>query len=652
MKAIKKFFAYLAARPLVFCLISSPLMNLFIESLHRRSFISGLSHMLFNPLIFIYNSLIIFMTLSFAMLFRRKYFFFSLILTFWLILGVTNGVLRLYRDNPLTAVDFFILRASGDFIKKFFGWWQITLAVLVVAFLISLGVLMWKKGPRPFIKKISAISLIVVSMLTLGCATVVGMETAMLSSEFDDLAQAYENYGFAYCFSCSVFDNGIDEPEKYSNKAIEKILAKLPQDSSKDAKVKPDIVVVQLESFFDFKYVRGVEISEETVPNFRALTESYPSGFISVQSIGGGTANTEFEVLTGMNLEHFGAAEYPYMTVLCDDTIPALPHFLGELGYSSHAFHNYTGAFYDRYKVYKNLGFDSFTPIEYMSGLSYNPSGWAKDSSLIPYITDALDEEGNTFVWAISVQAHGAYPDELTECEYDIKLSGIEEEKLAAASYYVNQIREVDDFIGALIGELSMREEPTVVILYGDHLPPLELEQSALDGTDLYQSEYVVWSNFEMENTDRDLEAYQLISHAFGLFGYNPGITTKLNQLGGENPNYQADLMMLEYDLVYGESFAIGTKRYLPAELKMGREAICVNGILSEEERLYVYGENFTEWSRIAINSDEKDTVFIDNNTLMLEEYKVREDDVISVVQVANSGVVFGESNKIIKEDG
>ena len=111
---------------------------------------------------------------------------------------------------------------------------------------------------------------------------------------------------------------------------------------------------------------------------FRTLKENGPSGFFTAPSVGAGTANTEFEVMTQMNVHDFGTGEYPYKTILQDTTCESIAYNLKELGLSAHVLHNNTATFYDRDKVFSKLGFDSFTSIEYMNDVEYNEIGWAR----------------------------------------------------------------------------------------------------------------------------------------------------------------------------------------------------------------------------------------------------------------------------------
>ena len=78
----------------------------------------------------------------------------------------------------------------------------------------------------------------------------------------------------------------------------------------------PNIIVVQLESYFDVDEAEFFTTSEDACPNLHEMYKNYSSGYFKVPSVGAGTANTEFEVLTGMNMRFFGPGEYPYKTVV------------------------------------------------------------------------------------------------------------------------------------------------------------------------------------------------------------------------------------------------------------------------------------------------------------------------------------------------
>lgn len=132
---------------------------------------------------------------------------------------------------------------------------------------------------------------------------------------------------------------------------------------------------------FDPTLVNYLELSEDPIPNFRKLMKEYSSGYYKVPSVGAGTANTEFESITGMSLHYFGPGEYPYKSILKETTCESAPYVLKNLGYTAHAVHNNEANFYGRRSIFPNLGFDTFTSAEYMKDENQkNPLGWTKDS--------------------------------------------------------------------------------------------------------------------------------------------------------------------------------------------------------------------------------------------------------------------------------
>ena len=156
---------------------------------------------------------------------------------------------------------------------------------------------------------------------------------------FGNIAIAYEDYGYPYCLATTIFNTGISAPRDYSKseiKRIEKSEENLPE--TKEGS-HPNILFLQLESFFDPTLVNYLELSEDPIPNFRKLMKEYSSGYYKVPSVGAGTANTEFESITGMSLHYFGPGEYPYKSILKETTCESAPYVLKNLGYTAHAVH-------------------------------------------------------------------------------------------------------------------------------------------------------------------------------------------------------------------------------------------------------------------------------------------------------------------------
>lgn len=141
-----------------------------------------------------------------------------------------------------------------------------------------------------------------------------GGDQRVISNYFGNIAFAYEDYGFPYCFSASLFNTGINEPSGYSEETMAEISnngAITKSETGRSEDELPNIMFVQLESFFDPTEVEWLRFSEDPIPNLRKLFNEYSTGYFKVPSVGAGTANTEFEVLTGMSMRFFGPGEYP-----------------------------------------------------------------------------------------------------------------------------------------------------------------------------------------------------------------------------------------------------------------------------------------------------------------------------------------------------
>lgn len=661
---MKKFWKWLWDRPVLLCVVLAVFLNISMEMLGRRSVWAGLQFLVLHPVYFLCNILIVLLTLFLSLLVKRRIFMLSLVSTVWIGLAIANFVLLGYRTTPLSAIDFYILKPAFSILKIYLTPVQMVLIPLAFFAAIAGMILVFFKVPKHQALYRSAIlSMAVTSAAVLGLIHF--FIQADSAADFTNLTNAYHNYGFAYCFAASLLDTGIDKPEDYSVETMaslaEDIEAETKEDVSPDAQKdsaifadsqqEPNIVMVQLESFIDPNRLDGFTYSENPVPFFTWLKERYTSGYLSVPSIGGGTANTEFEVLTGMSLDYFGPGEYPYKTILQQSTCESIAYNLKELGFGTHVIHNNTGTFYDRHLVFPNLGFDTFTSLEYMNHVEKNPLGWAKDTVLTTEIlTTLFSTEQRDFIYAISVQPHGKYPSVPLGDEQPITVSStvLSEDELIPFSYYVNQVYEEDAFLRSLVQALETCAEPTILVLYGDHLPSISAAEDYMAKGDLLQTEYVIWDNIGLEEQDLDLEAYQLSASILKKLGIQSGFLNSFHQSFAETPRYQEYLELLEYDMLYGEKAVYGgSDGYRPTDMQMGIKPIALEQYRMLGSTLYVFGSEFTPYSRICINGDPADTVFISSGAIKADDLSLEEEDQITVAQVGEDGIFLSETDSL-----
>ena len=656
-------------RTIICLILISFVLTFAIESIHRGSINSGFVYLVNYFPRFSYNALIILVTLSFALLFKRRIFAYILISCLWIILTITNNVLMTFRGSPLTANDFSMIETGLSILDNYVTKSQIFMAIAgFIILLLTLGLLWWflpKKKAK--INYLISFTLIVLSFIAYKYGTIYAFNNKIISSTFWDLAYAYQDYGFTYCFTNTVINNGISKPDNYSKSTIDDILINLENESLAAfdstssrliAKDKyPNILFIQLESFMDPTIINGIEFDTDPIPNFRNLVDNYSSGLLDVSTIGGGTANTEFEIMTGMNLDFFGAGEYPFNTILRTKTCESINYVLKELDYGTHALHNNSADFYYRNTVFANLGYDTFTSLEYIKNIERTPIGWAKDSILVSEIIDSLTSTSEPdFIYTISVQGHGGYPSDFELEDKHVSITSIKDGyNKSAIEYYTNQIYEMDQFVGQLIDAVNKLDEPTAIVFYGDHLPALGLNDNMLNLGSLYTTQYAIWDNIGIDKEDLDIETYQLTARVLDLLDINIGTLTRfhqdyLNSSSKDEETYLNQLKNLQYDLLYGKGYSYPNSiPYEPTDLKMGVNPIEITDYSIENRIITVHGNNLTIFSEIVVNDTILDSTLIDPNTLTADYTDNSSIKSLKLSQVNNSGIVLSSTDEFIK---
>lgn len=650
---------------LVFHALLSMMLIFIIEVISRRSLVSAFSFLSKHTWAFVYNSFIIFASLSLVYLMRRRLLGRIVISGLWLFLGTVNGCILSNRVTPFGYTD---LKCINDLLSmqntNYFTAVEAITVVVVVGLFVAFCIYLFIKGPKfqgPRRRFVTP-ALVAVPFLLLPVTTEAAQNTNVLASYFANIAQGYENYGFVYGFSTSVVDRGMSKPENYSEETIASVKKESKQETTTNAK-KPNMVVVLLESFIDPTEVDYLGFSEDPIPNFRRLTDNYTTGHLTVPVVGAGTANTEFEVLTGMSMQYFGTGEYPYKTILKQTDCESIASDLSKLGYGTHVVHNNGGNFYSRANAFSMMGFDSFTSKELMDIQEYTPLGsWPTDDILISETVKAMDAtpDQSDFVYTITVQGHGDYPTDKILANPEIKVSGtMDEAGVNQWEYYVNMIHEVDKFIKNLTDALAARGEDTIVVLFGDHLPSLGLEDANMATGTTFKTKYATWNNFGLAKNDADLTAYELLAHVTNDMGIHEGTIFAYEQNALDKGTtgteaYLNGLNQLQYDLLYGNRYAYnGVDLYPATNLVMGVEETGISDIWTSPTGGYatIIGQNFTRWSKVYVNGEKVDTAYLNSSRLRIPLESVSDGDTVVVNQMGSSNTVFRSSNEFMFVD-
>ena len=645
---IRRAWAYSIHTWIFKCLLIALPLELLLEMLGRRSIFLGFKFMVTQPIVFAYNTSIVFFTLLFALFLKKRVFGLIAITTVWLACGIINFCVLSYRVTPFAAIDFLmfldVFSMLDVYLTKF---QQVLLLFAVIAAIVAL-VILFKKSPRfEGDRKVKGTMLLcVLAWIFVWGMTNFAVKHNIISDDFANLGNAYKDYGFAYCFTNSIIDNGIDKPDDYEEDVMLQIKSELETVKQEGKKQTPNVIVIQLETFFDPKAIVDLDMSQDPVPTYTKFKEEYPSGYLTVPALGAGTANTEFEVLTGFPSGFFGAGEYPYKTTVNEESVEGLCSALKAEGYGAYAIHNNKSSFYDRKNVYEKMGFDAFISLEYMYDLEFTSTGWAKDESLIADIMKCLKEtEGQDLVYTISLQAHGKYPIGEDTCEEHISVTyGDDIEVQQQMTYYVNQLYEMDMFLDHLKKELDNYGEDYVLVLYGDHLPTIGLTEEQIPSHSLFQTEYVMVNNIGLKLEDEDILASELSVKLLDALNIEGTYAYKAHAYYDDDV-LEDKLRLISYDMLFGDKYMFDNGIVLPVnEMQMGVDIISVTQVTNERDHMVIKGHNFTEYSVVYVGEKDLTTTYVDRQTLLVEGTLAEVGDEITVKQVDKSHHILGSS--------
>ena len=315
--------------------------------------------------------------------------------------------------------------------------------------------------------------------------------------------------GWLLNFMTSLSYSFVQEPEGYSEDRVNEI-AQRYTGTAGDAEAYPEnLIVIMNESFSDFSGFDKLELSDDPAPFYHSLTENTIKGTMYSPVHGGGTANVEFEYLTGDSLSFLPSSTVAYQLYLYDGC-PSLVSLVDELGYHTIAFHPYYSSGWNRTSVYDWLGFDEQWYDEDVEDPSY-VRGYISDSCDYSQLYQFTEEtEGPTFIFNVTMQNHSSYAQGWNNLSRDVELTGDSADKSSVADQYFSLIRASDDAIRELIEYYSNCEERTMIVFFGDHQPPLEnsfyeyLYGKSLDDRTTeeamlqYETPFFIWANYDI----------------------------------------------------------------------------------------------------------------------------------------------------------
>lgn len=328
----------------------------------------------------------------------------------------------------------------------------------------------------------------------------------------------YRNNGLMVSFLMDMRYLNIEKPQGYTAEKVQQIEEQLSfENEQADYQVSdqtPNIIVVMNEAFSDLSVLGDFETNEDYMPYIHAMSENTQKGWMYSSVKGGNTANTEFEFLTGLSMYFLPSGSVPYQQYIRSE-MPALPSQLSSLGYVSAALHPYYGTGWNREKVYGFFGFDrtyfinSFYSAEMIRNFVSDRATYEKVES----IYENKDDSDRLFVFDVTIQNHSGYLKEYSNFTPDITVTDGSGTYLKATEQYLSLIKESDQAFGELVDYFSKQDEPTIILMFGDHQPS-DYVVEAVDGRtsdDLenqqkqYMVPYILWANYDIEEAEGDI---------------------------------------------------------------------------------------------------------------------------------------------------
>ena len=380
--------------------------------------------------------------------------------------------------------------------------------------------------------------------------------------------------GLAYVWMNQLTTEVIQKPEGYSKERLEKIqekyrkLAEVINKERNGYLSDQTVIYILSESFSDPRKISTVEVTQNPIPNIENIMQTHTSGQMQSDGYGGGTANMEFQTLTGLPFYNISQT----VSVLYTEVFPKI-HDVPSISnvYATEdkiAIHLAGKSNYSKDIVYSRLDFKDFITTN-TKGVKYRNEGISpSDESTYNLVIENLSPQKGQFFSVMTMQNHSPWLEANPET-LDAKGQGFTSEENSKLTFYSRLLYQTDAATQAFLEKLSKIDKKITVVFYGDHLPGLYPESAFKDYPEgQYQTDYFIWSNFDAPKMDyplvnsSDFSAMVFEQTNSKVSPYYALLTEVLKKasvdkkaLEGEALEIADDLKMVEYDLISGKGY-------------------------------------------------------------------------------------------------
>ena len=420
-----------------------------------------------------------------------------------------------------------------------------------------------------------------------GKGTFIKVENLETSIDFTDQAYNYRTNGFILATISNLQTKTQKQPEGYSKEAVQKIVQKyqkIAEENNKNRKKlsdeKVNVVYVMSESFIDPKLGKHLFDygNKEPIPYTQEIKKSQSSGWAASSEYGGGTANVEFEALTG--LSNFFLNSIPYTSIVpANKDTPSIVKNFNENGYKTIAIHPYNRNMYRREVVYPNLGFQEYKSADGLKNNSKidNSKYISDESAFNEVLAELKNSQKPEFIHLVTMQNHMPY-EENAYSEHNFTVNaknGANPENVKTVQAYLEGVSRSDKAMKNFLSEIEKLNEKTIVVFWGDHWPGIygEMFEKELNKNDIRRTPLFVYSNFKKEKQDlgtssliyNQILALNAFNSKLSPFQYllsdlrekYPALTKQFVKID-EKSDVLKDFEMIEYDILSGNKYSLG----------------------------------------------------------------------------------------------
>ncbi len=463
---------------------TSGLIALFCIYLQPGSFILCMKGFLRQPLLILLNWLPSFFLTTILYFAFGNVFYSGAVGTAVLgLMSYTNLLKFEGREDTLVPADIFLLREAADAVKEYhleMHWGKVAAIAVLALGLFLLGCFLKSARPRRPVRTLGALT--VLGIFALSVRFVYTDRKLFESFEVPErynIGSVFNTLGFPYCFLYNIRLYPVDRPADYSAAEVEKWMAE-PREKTGELDFQPNVIIIMCEAFSDLSAEDVFSYSEEENPlydYYRACdSELALNGHIVVSNYGAGTANTEFDVMTGMQTNMIGDGTTSAFRVVRKKT-NSLAGVLNADGYHSFFLHPGQSWFYNRNSVYAHMGItdqvfkEAFDRKDYKGVMISDAAFLEKLENVLQ--NRQLESDAPLFCYAVTIQNHQAYnwekyDEPVPQAEVDVPLS---DGAMEQVSVYLEGVRDSSAMLLALTEYVDSLPEPTLLVFFGDHRP-------------------------------------------------------------------------------------------------------------------------------------------------------------------------------------